>query len=84
MHKVRLTGGEPLLRPGFIELVSRISSIEGITDLALTTNAVLLPRHATALKGSWPRAVLRSVWTAWMRQPFSGKWLVARVGKRSS
>jgi cyclic pyranopterin phosphate synthase len=52
VHKVRLTGGEPLLRPGFIELVSRISSIEGITDLALTTNAVLLPRHATALKGA--------------------------------
>ena len=50
VHKVRLTGGEPLLRPGFVELVSRISSIEGITDLALTTNAVLLPRHAQALK----------------------------------
>jgi len=50
VHKVRLTGGEPLLRPGFVELVSRISSVEGITDLALTTNAVLLPRHAAALK----------------------------------
>ena len=50
VHKLRLTGGEPLLRPGFVELVKRISSIEGITDLALTTNGVLLPRHATALK----------------------------------
>ena len=50
VHKLRLTGGEPLLRPGFIELVKRISTIEGITDLALTTNAVLLPRHAMALK----------------------------------
>lgn len=50
VHKVRLTGGEPLLRPGFVELVDRISSIEGITDLALTTNAVLLPRYAKALK----------------------------------
>ena len=50
VHKVRLTGGEPLLRPGFIELVERISEIDGITDLALTTNAVLLPRHAVALK----------------------------------
>jgi cyclic pyranopterin phosphate synthase len=50
VHKVRLTGGEPLLRPGFIELVKRISAIDGITDLALTTNAVLLPRHAKALK----------------------------------
>jgi len=50
VHKVRLTGGEPLLRPGFVELVDRISAIEGITDLALTTNAVLLPRYAEALK----------------------------------
>lgn len=50
VHKVRLTGGEPLLRPGFVELVNRISSVEGITDLALTTNAILLPRHAMALK----------------------------------
>lgn len=50
VHKVRLTGGEPLLRPGFVELVDRISAIKGITDLALTTNAVLLPRHARALK----------------------------------
>jgi cyclic pyranopterin phosphate synthase len=50
VHKVRLTGGEPLLRPGFVELVGRISAVEGITDLALTTNAVLLPRHAAALK----------------------------------
>lgn len=50
VHKVRLTGGEPLLRPGFTELVSRIASIDGITDLALTTNAVLLPRHAQALR----------------------------------
>ena len=50
VHKLRLTGGEPLLRPGFVELVKRLSSIEGITDLALTTNAVLLPRHATALR----------------------------------
>ena len=50
VHKVRLTGGEPLLRPGFVELVNRISAIEGITDLALTTNAVLLPRYAVALK----------------------------------
>jgi cyclic pyranopterin phosphate synthase len=50
VHKVRLTGGEPLLRPGFVELVSRISAIEGITDLALTTNGVLLPRYAASLK----------------------------------
>jgi cyclic pyranopterin phosphate synthase len=50
VHKLRLTGGEPLLRPGFIELVSRLSGIEGINDLAVTTNAILLPRQADALR----------------------------------
>lgn len=50
VNKIRLTGGEPLLRPGFVELVQRISRVEGISDLALTTNAVLLPRHAAGLK----------------------------------
>ena len=50
VHKVRLTGGEPLLRPGFPELVGRLSTIEGLTDLALTTNAILLPRLAKKLK----------------------------------
>ena len=50
VHKVRLTGGEPLLRPGFVELVGRIAAIEGIQDLAVTTNAILLPRQAVALK----------------------------------
>lgn len=48
--KLRLTGGEPLLRPGFVDLVERLARVDGLTDLALTTNAVLLPRHAKALK----------------------------------
>lgn len=50
VNKLRLTGGEPLLRPGFVELVGRLKNIEGLKDLALTTNAVLLPRHAVGLK----------------------------------
>jgi len=50
VQKLRLTGGEPLLRPGFVELVDRLARIEGLKDLALTTNAVLIPRHAKALK----------------------------------
>jgi cyclic pyranopterin phosphate synthase len=50
VHKLRLTGGEPLLRPGFVDLVGRLSGIEGITDLAVTTNAILMPRHAANLK----------------------------------
>ncbi|GCE88550.1 molybdenum cofactor biosynthesis protein A [Komagataeibacter diospyri] len=55
--KIRLTGGEPLLRPGLPDLVSRLSALPGIEDVALTTNGVLLPRFAPAL---W-RAGLRRV-----------------------
>lgn len=50
VNKLRLTGGEPLLRPGFVDLVERLARIDGLKDLALTTNGVLLPRHAVALK----------------------------------
>lgn len=50
VENLRLTGGEPLLRPGFVDLVERLARIEGLQDLAVTTNAVLLPRHAAGLK----------------------------------
>lgn len=50
--KFRLTGGEPLLRPNLPELVARLAKIEGIEDLALTTNAFYLPQHAKALKAA--------------------------------
>lgn len=49
VSKLRLTGGEPLLRPGLPTLVARLRSIEGIDDIALTTNGVLLDRQAAAL-----------------------------------
>jgi len=47
--KVRLTGGEPLLRADVVELVREIACIPGIDDLALTTNGVYLARLAPAL-----------------------------------
>ena len=47
--KVRITGGEPLLRKGIDELIAMISGVEGVADLTLTTNASLLARKATAL-----------------------------------
>jgi cyclic pyranopterin phosphate synthase len=50
VSKLRLTGGEPLLRPHLAELVTRLRSLNGITDLALTTNGVLLARHAAELR----------------------------------
>ncbi len=48
--KVRLTGGEPLVRTETEELVAQLSMVEGIEDLALTTNAYLLSGRAQALK----------------------------------
>lgn len=49
-RKLRITGGEPLLRKGLPELVARLARIRGIDDLALTTNGSLLARHARALR----------------------------------
>lgn len=48
--RLRLTGGEPLLRPDILSLVARFSSIPGITDLALSTNGELLGEMADDLK----------------------------------
>ena len=56
-RKIRLTGGEPTLRPDLLEIVERLASIEGVGDLALTTNGILLPRLAVPLA----RAGLRRV-----------------------
>ena len=50
VSRIRLTGGEPLLRSGLAELVGELSSIDGIGDLALTTNGVLLAQHAAELR----------------------------------
>ncbi len=49
-HKIRLTGGEPTLRKDLVEIVERVSRVEGITDVALTTNAILLPGLAGPLR----------------------------------
>jgi len=47
--KVRITGGEPLLRPGLPSLIERLSRISGIEDFALITNGILLPKMAQRL-----------------------------------
>jgi len=50
VNKLRLTGGEPLVRAELHKLVARLAAIEGIHDIALTTNGILLAEQAQALK----------------------------------
>ena len=55
--KVRLTGGEPLVRNDIEKLVGMLSQVEGVQDLTMTTNAFLLPKKAQALKDAGLRRV---------------------------
>jgi len=50
INKLRLTGGEPLVRLGLTDLIKMLSKIKGIDDIALTTNGTLLKQYASALK----------------------------------
>ena len=52
VNKLRLTGGEPLLRRRLPELVARLATVPGIEDLALTTNGSLLAMQARALRAA--------------------------------
>jgi GTP 3',8-cyclase len=51
-RKFRLTGGEPTLRADLLEIVERLARLPGVRDLALTTNALLLPKLARPLKNA--------------------------------
>jgi cyclic pyranopterin phosphate synthase len=51
-RKFRLTGGEPTLRPDIVDIVGRIAAIPGVQDVAMTSNAVLLPQLAGPLKAA--------------------------------
>ncbi|MGV6850616.1 MAG: GTP 3',8-cyclase MoaA [bacterium] len=50
VSQIRLTGGEPLVRHGLPDLAARLTQLDGIKDLSLSTNAVKLKKHARALK----------------------------------
>lgn len=52
IRKVRLTGGEPLVRNGILDICERISRIDGIKELCLTTNGTLLAKYAKDLKAA--------------------------------
>lgn len=50
ISKLRITGGEPTVRKDLTDIISKLSSIEGITDIALTTNGMFLSQKAAVLK----------------------------------
>lgn len=50
VEKIRLTGGEPLLRKDLPLLIERLVPLEGLNDIALTTNGIFLPKYADDLK----------------------------------
>jgi GTP 3',8-cyclase len=52
VKKLRLTGGEPLLRKDLPELIAMLSKLEGVEDIAMTTNGILLPKYAESLKNA--------------------------------
>jgi cyclic pyranopterin phosphate synthase len=52
VKKIRITGGEPLLRPNLADFIGDLTSVAGIEDIALTTNGVLLAKYASELKAA--------------------------------
>ena len=61
VRKLRLTGGEPLLRPNLTDLIGDLSSLPDIDDVALTTNGVLLAKYATELRAAGLKRVTVSL-----------------------
>jgi cyclic pyranopterin phosphate synthase len=60
-RKLRLTGGEPLVRQEIETLVAQLAALDGIEDLAMTTNGFLLPKKAQALKAAGLKRVTVSL-----------------------
>lgn len=50
VFRLRITGGEPLVRKGIVGLIEKLSKLPGLSDLSLTTNGILLEKYAEALK----------------------------------
>jgi GTP 3',8-cyclase len=61
VHKIRLTGGEPTIRPNVVEIVREIAAVPGINDLAMTTNGLMLDRMARPLAEAGLRRVNISI-----------------------
>jgi len=80
IRKVRVTGGEPLLRQGVETLVARLACIAGVSDLAMTTNGFLFPQKARALRQAGLRRVSFSLDSL---DPANFKKITGRDGLRS-
>lgn len=50
VRKIRITGGEPLIRPDIVEICRAVAALPGLQELCLTTNGLLLPKYASALR----------------------------------
>jgi cyclic pyranopterin phosphate synthase len=61
ISKVRVTGGEPLVRKGLVDFIARLAALDGLTDVSLTTNGILLPRYAAHLRAAGLRRVNVSI-----------------------
>ena len=61
VNKIRLTGGEPSIRPGVVDLVAEIARTQGIQDLAMTTNGLLLDKLARPLAAAGLKRVNISI-----------------------
>lgn len=75
VEKIRLTGGEPLVRTGLEKLVSKLSSMSGLKDLCLTTNGSLLAEKVPALKAAGLQRINVSLDTL---NPEKFKWITKR------
>src|SRR6266699_4972661 len=80
IQKVRVTGGEPLVRQGVETLVARLAAIRGVTDLALTTNGSLFPQKGRALRQAGLQRVSFSLDSL---DPANFKKITGRDGLRS-
>lgn len=72
VKKVKITGGEPLLRKDVCEIVEKVSGVEGIKEVSMTTNGTYLPRHAAELSNAGLKRVNISIDTF---DPEKYRWL---------
>jgi len=67
VRKLRITGGEPLLRPGVVEFVGNLRRFARLEDIAMTSNGLLLPRYAAGLAAAGLQRVTVSLAPAALR-----------------